>query len=84
MKWLKGLLNFLFAYFFETGSYYVSQADLKLTNLLPQPSECWDYRYVSPGRGREGGRKRSVYKQKYHWLSEAGPPRGAGQDGTHT
>jgi hypothetical protein len=37
----------LFVYF-ETGSYYVAQAVLELTILLPQPPEYWDYRYVAP------------------------------------
>jgi hypothetical protein len=27
---------------------YIVQADLKLTNLLSSPSECWHYRYVLP------------------------------------
>jgi hypothetical protein len=29
-----------------TGSGYVAQASLKLTILLPQPPECWDYRQM--------------------------------------
>jgi hypothetical protein len=31
---------------FETMSYCVAQADLKLVILLPQPRERWDYRQV--------------------------------------
>jgi hypothetical protein len=30
--------------FFQTRSRYASQAGLKLSVLLPQPPECWDYR----------------------------------------
>jgi hypothetical protein len=30
--------------FFETGSHYEAQDGLELVNLLPQPSQCWDYR----------------------------------------
>jgi hypothetical protein len=33
---------------FETGSYYVAQADLKLVIFLLQSPECWDYRYLLP------------------------------------
>jgi hypothetical protein len=40
--------------FFETGSCCVAQADLKLSILLPQPSECWDHRYVLPYPGLLG------------------------------
>jgi hypothetical protein len=42
------ILNQLFflIYFFETGSHYVAQADLKFTILLPQSPQCWDYRDV--------------------------------------
>jgi hypothetical protein len=32
----------------ETGSVYVAQAGLELMILLPQPSECWDYRHGPP------------------------------------
>jgi hypothetical protein len=35
-------------FFFETGSLYVTQAGLKLTILLPQPSTCCDYRHEPP------------------------------------
>jgi hypothetical protein len=31
---------------FETGSYYVAQAGLKLKIFLPQPPKCWDYRHT--------------------------------------
>jgi hypothetical protein len=31
-----------------TGSCYVAQAVLKLIILLPQSSECWDYKHVYP------------------------------------
>jgi hypothetical protein len=31
---------------FETGSHYITQADLELTVLLPQLSESWDYRHA--------------------------------------
>jgi hypothetical protein len=41
----KGALDRLFL---KTGSHYVVQAGLKLTIFLSQPSECWDYRCVSP------------------------------------
>jgi hypothetical protein len=34
--------------FFETESYYVAQVHLELLILLPQPSKCWNYRYVPP------------------------------------
>jgi hypothetical protein len=30
----------------ETGPFYVAQAGLERLMLLPQPPECWDYRYV--------------------------------------
>lgn len=30
------------------GSYYIPQAELKVTILLPQPSECLDGRHVPP------------------------------------
>jgi hypothetical protein len=32
---------------FETqGAFYIAQAGLKLTLLLPRPHKCWDYRCV--------------------------------------
>jgi hypothetical protein len=31
---------------FEIGSRFITQAGLKLTVLLTQPLECWDYRYI--------------------------------------
>jgi hypothetical protein len=34
---------------FGSGSHYVAQVGLELSNLLPQPPECWDYRHA-PGR----------------------------------
>jgi hypothetical protein len=34
-----------FHWFFETGSHYVVQDGPKLTIILLQPSNCWDYRY---------------------------------------
>jgi hypothetical protein len=30
------------------GSCYVAQDSLKLWILLPQPSQCWNYRHASP------------------------------------
>jgi hypothetical protein len=33
---------------FETGSHFVAQAGLKLSVLLPQPPECWDYGHAPP------------------------------------
>jgi hypothetical protein len=38
----------LFFCLFVWESYYVTQVGLKLMILLPQPQECWDYRYVLP------------------------------------
>jgi hypothetical protein len=35
---------------FETGFRSVAQAKLKLTILLPQPPQCWDYKPVPPWR----------------------------------
>lgn len=35
----------LFIICLKTGSSYVVQADLELGMLLPQPLQCWDYRY---------------------------------------
>jgi hypothetical protein len=37
-----------FFFLFETGSFYIAQAGLKLEILLPQSPECWDYRHVLP------------------------------------
>jgi hypothetical protein len=34
--------------FFEIGSGCVAQVSLKLVILLPQTSECWDYRHILP------------------------------------
>jgi hypothetical protein len=35
---------------FQVGSgTHVAQTGLELEILLPQPPECWDYRYVPPG-----------------------------------
>jgi hypothetical protein len=31
-----------------TGSYFVAQAGLELSILLPQPLECWEYRHAAP------------------------------------
>jgi hypothetical protein len=47
---LLNMLHTLNDYFvlFETGSSYVAQVDLKLLNLLPQSSQCWEYRCVQP------------------------------------
>lgn len=39
-------LTFGIVFVFETRSHYVTQADLQLVMLLPQPSKCWNYRYV--------------------------------------
>jgi hypothetical protein len=33
---------------FLAESHYISQSDLKLTILLHQTCECWDFRYISP------------------------------------
>jgi hypothetical protein len=30
------------------GAHYVAQAGFKLAILLPQPTQCWDYRYAPP------------------------------------
>jgi hypothetical protein len=30
------------------GTFYVSEAGLKLVIFLPPPPECWDYKHVSP------------------------------------
>jgi hypothetical protein len=39
--------NFLFSlFFFETGSHFVAQDDLKLMILLLLTLEYWDYRHV--------------------------------------
>jgi hypothetical protein len=38
----------LFILFFETRSCYVVQAGLELAVLLPQTSECWEFRHVPP------------------------------------
>jgi hypothetical protein len=38
----------LFLFIFEVRSYFVAQAALKLTVVLPQPPECWVYRCVPP------------------------------------
>jgi hypothetical protein len=38
----------VFDFFFDTGSYFVAQAGLELTILLPLPPECWNYRLTSP------------------------------------
>lgn len=42
------LQSFTSLYFlFDSGSHYEAQTDLELkVVLLPQPSKCWDYRYV--------------------------------------
>jgi hypothetical protein len=34
--------------FFETQSYYVAKADLKLMILLPQSPKCWEYKCSPP------------------------------------
>jgi hypothetical protein len=39
-------LIYLFILFFDPGSHYAAQADLKLTILRPQPPQCWDSRLV--------------------------------------
>jgi hypothetical protein len=39
---------FLFILFFDTESCFVAQDGLKLTVILPQPPECWDYRCITP------------------------------------
>jgi hypothetical protein len=38
----------VFILYFETGSHSVTQANLELSILLPQPPKCWDYRCVAP------------------------------------
>jgi hypothetical protein len=43
------LMNFVLLFwflFFNIGSCFVAQADLKVTILLPQPAECWDYKHA--------------------------------------
>jgi hypothetical protein len=40
------LMCFFVYLFFETGFCYVAQPGLKLSILLSQPPECWDYRRV--------------------------------------
>jgi hypothetical protein len=46
---LKTLRAYFFVVlFFQTGSFYVAKAGLELTILLPQISECWDYRCAPP------------------------------------
>lgn len=37
-------LKFFVCLFFLVGSYYITQDDLKIEILLPQPPEFWDYR----------------------------------------
>jgi hypothetical protein len=44
-RYVSFFLSFFF-FFFETGSLYVAQADLKLRILPHQPPECWDYTYM--------------------------------------
>jgi hypothetical protein len=39
---------FCFIFKIETASFYLAQASLKISILLPQAPECWDYRYVPP------------------------------------
>lgn len=41
------LLFFFFSFFLKTGSYYVAQAGPKLSTLLPQSPNCWDYKHVT-------------------------------------
>jgi hypothetical protein len=41
-------LCFVYLVFFEARSHYVAQAGSELPILLPQPSECWDYRCAPP------------------------------------
>jgi hypothetical protein len=38
----------LFCLLFDSGSYYVSNAGLKLKILVPQSLECWDYSFEPP------------------------------------
>jgi hypothetical protein len=38
--------NLIFFFFFETASHYVAQTGLKFRILLPQPSRCWEHRFV--------------------------------------
>jgi hypothetical protein len=48
-SFLSFFLSLFYSLFhFETGSYCVAQAILKLLILLPQLSECWAYRHVLP------------------------------------
>jgi hypothetical protein len=35
-------------FFFKTGSYYVAQAGLQFTILMPQPPKCQDYKSALP------------------------------------
>lgn len=35
-------VTFPFSFLFETRSWYIVQADLKLTLLLPQSPKCWN------------------------------------------
>jgi hypothetical protein len=37
-------ISCVFVFCFETGFWYVAQGGLKLSILLPQPPECWNYR----------------------------------------
>jgi hypothetical protein len=45
---LFNVIQFFVFVFFEAGSLHVDQAGLEVLILLPQPSECWDYRCTPP------------------------------------
>lgn len=37
----------------ERRSLYVVQTGLRLTTRLPQPPDCWNYRYITPHPGKD-------------------------------
>jgi hypothetical protein len=55
--------------FLRHGLVLVAQAGLKLTILLPQPPEYWDYRCMPPCLAAYGLLKAQAHKNMQGWAS---------------
>jgi hypothetical protein len=64
-------LEFLIYFYkqFKSFSFYVSQAGLELTLILPQPPECWDYRCATPCLAQVLSNNTAVLHVEYKYLS---------------